>query len=53
MSAAIGIGPGRNIFRIGIQHPVENGYTRDPERNPNTGFDASPLRANGFTPKYP
>ena len=36
-----------------LKNPVEKGYTWDPERNPNTGFDASPLRADGLTPKYP
>ena len=36
-----------------IKHPLENGYTWDPVRNSNTGFDASPFWADGNTPKDP
>ena len=36
-----------------IKNPLKNGYTWDPGRNTNIGFDASPFWADGITPKDP
>lgn len=36
-----------------IKNPQKSGYTWDPGRNTNTGFDASPFWADGITPKDP
>jgi endonuclease/exonuclease/phosphatase family metal-dependent hydrolase len=41
----------RDAYRI--KNPIENGYTWDPGRNTNTGFDASPFWSDGITPKGP
>jgi len=37
----------------GIQNPQKKGYTWDPGRNTNTGYDASFFWADGVTPKDP
>jgi endonuclease/exonuclease/phosphatase family metal-dependent hydrolase len=41
----------RDAYRI--KNPLKNGYTWDPGRNANTGFDGSPCWADGITPKDP
>jgi endonuclease/exonuclease/phosphatase family metal-dependent hydrolase len=37
----------------GVQNPQKKGYTWDPGRNTNTGYDASLFWADGVTPKDP
>ena len=36
-----------------VKHPDNNGFTWNPAKNTNTGYDASPFWANGITPRDP
>jgi len=36
-----------------IKNPDQKGFTWDPSKNSNTGYDASPFWANGITPRDP
>ena len=36
-----------------IKNPNKSGFTWDPAKNTNTGYDASPFWANGITPRDP
>ena len=36
-----------------VKHPDQSGFTWDPGKNSNTGYDASPFWANGITPRDP
>ena len=36
-----------------VKNPDQKGFTWDPSKNSNTGYDASPFWANGVTPRDP